>query len=99
MRECLEETGYGSPTRAEHLGMQHPNPAFMTNECHSFVWTDCEHVQEQQLDRNEDIEIVLKTFDEIVEALRRGEVSHSLMMNAFFLYWLKNPQAQLMFGR
>ncbi len=97
MRECLEETGYGSIVRAEHLGSQHPNPAFMTNECHSFVWTGCEVVQPQKLDRNEDIEVVLMTFDETVEALRRGEISHSLMMNAFFLYWLQAPQSPLLF--
>ncbi len=92
MRECLEETGYGASERADLLGVVHPNPAFMDNVCHSYVWHNCEPRQEQRLDNNEDIEVVLMTMNEIRRALVDGVISHSLMMNAFFLYWLNNDE-------
>ncbi len=94
MRECVEETGYMADERAELLGIQHPNPAFMDNACHSYLWINCEPRVAQQLDRNEDIEIVTLSFAEAMTALRSGDISHSTSMNAFFLYWLRTADVE-----
>ncbi len=88
MRECLEETGFMSPKRAELLGMQRPNPAWLSNHCMSYVWFDCENAAEQELDRNEDIEVVRIPLDEMAHAIRRGEIQHSLVLSAWTLYQL-----------
>lgn len=83
-RELLEETGYQG--RMRWLGQVYPNPAFQGNTCYHFLAEDCEYVAEPQLDPGEDIQVELWSWPQILEAVRSGEVRHSLMISALFYY-------------
>jgi 8-oxo-dGTP pyrophosphatase MutT (NUDIX family) len=89
-RECNEETGYFSKKNAKFLGKTLPNPAFLNNICYSYVWYDVELKYNQQLDRHEEIVVFERTFDEVKEMINNGKINHSLVLNAFFYYFLKN---------
>jgi len=87
-RECVEETGYKGKGRALLIGENIPNPAFQTNRCYSYVWFDCKKVTEQKLDRHEDIRIIETPLENIREMILEGNISHSLVLTAFFFYLL-----------
>lgn len=89
-RECAEETGYISSNKAILLGENLPNPAFLNNTCKSFLLTDCEKKQSQHLDANEDIEVFEASVDDIKNMINKGEINHSLVLTAFFFYFIKN---------
>jgi hypothetical protein len=63
----------------------HPNPAFLTNRCHSFLALDCERVHDGQQESAEDITVELRRRDEIAALILRGEITHSLVVAAFYL--------------
>ncbi|TAE22844.1 MAG: NUDIX hydrolase [Candidatus Kapaibacterium sp.] len=89
MRECREETGYAAGEDAVLLGVNEPNPAFMNNRCHSFLWRNCSLQQGQSLDEFEDIEVVVLPLAEIPSRILAGEIQHSLVLTAFFFYFLR----------
>jgi ADP-ribose pyrophosphatase len=88
-RECIEETGFAGPNDAELIGVNQPNPAFLDNLCYSYLWRNCEKKYEQKLDGNEDINVVLKSIDEVKSMIIDGTIKHSIVLNAFFFYSLK----------
>jgi 8-oxo-dGTP pyrophosphatase MutT (NUDIX family) len=88
-RECLEETGYGSNQEAELLGKILPNPAFLNNECFSYVWFGCELKSEQHLDRHEDIRVFEASQAEVKDMILDGRINHSLVLDAFLYYIFK----------
>ncbi len=88
-RECREETGFSSAEKAELLGTNEPNPAFMNNICYSYVWHNCEKNGVQELDSHEDIEVVLAPANKIKNYIKEGKIKHSLVLTAFLHYFLK----------
>jgi len=80
-----EETGYEAE-RLVYLGAVAPNPAILTNRCHTFLAENVRPVGPQQLDDAEEIEVVLLDPAEIPERIRRGEINHALVVAAFYLY-------------
>ena len=88
-RECIEETGFRGKNCAILLGENLPNPAFLTNKCWSYVWFDCEENDIQHLDGNEDIQVVLLPLVEVRNYIEDKRINHSLVLNAFFFYFLK----------
>lgn len=88
-RECAEETGFVGSGKAILLGETLPNPAFLNNKCHSYIWFDCAKLKSQSLDRHEDIEVVEVPFDGIKEYIQSGKINHSLVLNAFFFYYMR----------
>lgn len=88
-RECTEETGYVGTGEAIKIGEVLPNPAFMNNICTSFVWRNCSKMQEQHLDANELINIKEFSIEEVRQKIKSGEINHSIILNAFFFYFLK----------
>ncbi len=90
-RELLEETGYEGG-RAIPLGMVQPNPATHNNRCHSFLQYPVQATGKLNLDENEDIRTLLVPLREIPDMIRRGEIHHSLVLNAFFYYSLLQEQ-------
>ena len=88
-RECSEETGFQGPERAELLGENFPNPAFLNNKCYSYVWFNCVKTDEQRLDGNEDINVVEIPLDDIRDRIADGTIQHSLVLTAFFFYFLR----------
>ena len=89
-RECTEETGYYSDETADFIGSTLPNPAFLNNVCYSFVWRNVELKYTQNLDTHEEIVVFEKSMDEVKDLIKKGKINHSLVLNAFFYYFLKN---------
>jgi ADP-ribose pyrophosphatase len=88
-RECTEETGYAGTGNAILLGVNQPNPAFLDNLCYSFIWFDCKKLYEQKLDRHEDIRVMEVPLSEIKNMIMEGAIKHSLVLNAFFYFFLR----------
>lgn len=88
IRELKEETGYSS-SEMVYLGMAHANPAFLNNRCHTYVALDSFPDGPQDLDDKEDIEILLRPLDEIPRMIREGEISHSLILAAFYRFYME----------
>ena len=56
----------------------HPNPAVQNNKCHFFLAEDVYQVQEQKLDKWEEIELVKIPGIRSRRRLLTGEITHSL---------------------
>ena len=84
-RELLEETGCEAG-HFKFLGAVYPNPAIQNNLCHTFLALNVQFRQEQQLDGSEDIEVQEVPWVEILKMIDCGEITHSLVLNAFFWY-------------
>ena len=86
-RELLEETGYKADALT-HLGTVHPNPAFMTNRCHTFL---AHNVQKfdggEHFDETEDIEVELVPLSKIPTLIKEGKITNSLIVSAFWWFF------------
>jgi ADP-ribose pyrophosphatase len=87
-RELREETGY-TDSEMILLGSVHANPAFLDNRCHTFLARDVFPVGTQEQDEREDIEIVIRPIEEIPRLIREGEITHSLVLAAFYWYYME----------
>ena len=83
VRELREETGYAGRS-ARLLAQVRPNPAIQGNLCHIVLVEGCVRVGELQLDPNEEIELSLLPVDEVLARAERGEIKHSLVVDALF---------------
>lgn len=90
LRELQEETGYvpTASSRIELIGTVHPNPAFLTNKCHTYLVTGCIKEHEQSLDEHERIHVSEVTEAEFVGMIQSGTIDHSLVLNAYLWYQL-----------
>ena len=84
-RELREETGYAG--QMSLLGKMRPNPAFIDNWCYVYQALDVVKVGDMLLDEVEDIELVTVPLDRIPNLIATGEIDHSLVLAAFFIYW------------
>lgn len=83
-RELEEETGY----RAERwvpLGLCHPNPAIQNNRLFGFVAQGCRKVHEGRPDQGEDLIVERVSRPELEEKIRRGEITHALVLATLLL--------------
>jgi 8-oxo-dGTP pyrophosphatase MutT (NUDIX family) len=82
-RELLEETGYsgGAP---EYLGTVEPNPAILTNRCHTYRIRGAVRVAEPTPDPGEDLAVVTMPRAEIPAAISDGRIAHALVICAFW---------------
>jgi 8-oxo-dGTP pyrophosphatase MutT (NUDIX family) len=80
-RELREECGYTSQ-RWSVLGAVLPNPAFHDNLCHHFLAEDALPTHPQELDRGEDIQVDTLALEQVRDAIRSGEIRHSLVICA-----------------
>lgn len=85
-RELREESGYEA-RELRFLGTVNPNPAIFTNTCGTVLATGCRRVGDIQPDPGEDIEVLTLSRQEVLDAVRRGEVDHALVLAAFT--WLE----------
>ena len=87
-RELLEETGY-RPSSLEPIGTIFPNPAFMTNRCHTFLAEGLsQHAAasgEDRMDELELLDVLLVPIDTLLAEIGRGPYCNS--MTALALYW------------
>ena len=84
-RELLEETGYSSENFIE-IGKVHPNPAIFNNYCYIFLALSAVKVSEPKFEGTEDIENVLYPASKIDELIKRGKITHSIVINALYFY-------------
>lgn len=61
----------------------------MTNICHTFIAQGVQKVAEQNLEKTEDIEIVLMTKEEL-EAMRNGDILQGDMLAPLWRYMYEN---------
>lgn len=88
-RELLEETGYAGGEWTVYAPTA-PNPSAMTNICHTFIAQGVQKVAEQNLEKTEDIEIVLMTKEELLEAMRNGDILQGDMLAPLWRYMYEN---------
>lgn len=91
-RELVEETGY-TGRHARLLGTVHPNPAIQTNRCHLVLIEDCECTMPLEWDEDEEFEILTLPVEEVYARAWRGEITHSLVLDALLLFWPHRPAA------
>ena len=82
-RELLEETGFGGGEWKEIMTIGQ-NPSTCSN---CFLATGVEKLQEQHLDRTEDIDVMLLTRDEVLEMMRSGQLKQALMLAPLWQYF------------
>ncbi len=83
-RELLEETGYRARTW-RLLGEVHPNPAFLSNRCTTWLATDLERVGEPAGDGEEEIQLESAALAEVPHLIANGAIRHALVVAAFYL--------------
>lgn len=87
VRELLEETGYaGEPARV--LGRLDANPAILTNRVTTLLVEDARPVSGQNLDEHEVISARVAPLREIPGMIGRGEITHSVIVAAFCLFFV-----------
>ncbi|MBN9419806.1 MAG: NUDIX hydrolase [Candidatus Eremiobacteraeota bacterium] len=82
-RELVEETGYEAES-IRLLGQVYPNPAFQSNTCFIYLADNCRLTREVSLDAGEDILVELWSWENLLAAVRSGEIRHALMIAALF---------------
>jgi 8-oxo-dGTP pyrophosphatase MutT (NUDIX family) len=87
-RELDEETGYDAKEMIL-LGAVHPNPAIQNNECFTYLAQEVSFAGGQHQDEKEDIEVVLRPLSEIPALIRNGEISHALVLAAFYRFFVE----------
>lgn len=87
-RELREETGYQG-SEMILLGSVHPNPAFLNNRCYTYLAREVSLVGKQEQDEKEDIEVLLRPIDLIPRLIREGEITHSLVLAAFYHFYME----------
>lgn len=85
VRELQEETGYVG-SRMSTLGQVHPNPAIQSNRCHFILVEQATALKPVAWDHDEEIEVLLFPIDEVFALARSGQITHSLVLNALFLF-------------
>jgi len=76
-RELLEETGYGFAT-CEYLGKISANPSTNSNLMHMFLARGGKIIAKQSLDENEDIQVELKTIEEVKALIRENKIMQAM---------------------
>ncbi len=81
-RELREETGYAARSW-KRIGVVHPNPAIQGNRCSTYLARGCREVGELIPDEGEDLAVELVPLAKIPDLIRRGRITHSLVIAAF----------------
>lgn len=85
VRELAEETGYAGP-HARLLGTVHPNPAIQSNRCHLVLVEGAMKQHELDWDEDEEMHVETRPVGEVLALARTGAITHSLVLNALFLF-------------
>jgi ADP-ribose pyrophosphatase len=76
-RELLEETGYRF-SKIIYLGKTYSNPGVLSNATHLFLAIGGVKTAQQSLDQNEEINILLKSVEEVKDLMNKNEIKQSL---------------------
>ena len=85
-RELLEETGYTGGTWTKLMTIV-PNGTSMDNFCHCYLAEGVRKVSGQHLDESEDINVFLRSKEDVYQMLLDGEFIHSLMCAPLWKYF------------
>jgi 8-oxo-dGTP pyrophosphatase MutT (NUDIX family) len=88
-RELREETGHAAQNW-KRLGVVHPNPAFQTNRCTTYLARGCRRVGALMPDAGEDIAVECVPLAKIPGLIRTGKITHSLVIAAFHFLSLRS---------
>ena len=80
-RELEEETGYRASELIE-IGRVDPNPAFLSNQCWTYLALGCRSDGEIHLDPSEEIAVKLAPLEEFGQLINDGTITHSLVIAA-----------------
>ncbi|MFT7463727.1 MAG: ADP-ribose pyrophosphatase [Pseudohongiellaceae bacterium] len=81
-RELSEETGFEVGALVS-LGFVHPNPALFDNCCHTFVARDVRRTGEIRNEGAEETTVELHPLSAVPDLIRRGVITHALVVSAF----------------
>lgn len=84
-RELREETGFVGAA-CQVLGEVRPNPAILSNRCHVVLVELAVRSVPTDWDHDEEVEVMLLPVDEVLALARNGGITHSLVLNALFLF-------------
>jgi ADP-ribose pyrophosphatase len=84
LRELTEETGYVAQ-KLTKLAELYDNPVKDTNTIHLFLAEGVEYCGKQQLDRTEEIEVVLIPIADLIPKITAGEICVSGSVTAIFM--------------
>lgn len=87
LRELREETGYEAG-EIHLLKKLTVNPAIFNNNIYFFFAGKCRRIHDQDLDPAEDIEVLTFSRDEIMGMINNGPVNHTIIVAAYYLYFL-----------
>lgn len=87
IRELSEETG-SSVKNLKLIGSSKPNPAFLSNTLWTYLSEDVVIDGTQNLDKTEEVKVVLVPLDKIDSMIQNGEISHSLTITSWCFYKL-----------
>lgn len=82
LRELAEESGYHGQD-ARIIGSVTPNPAVLSNRCHTLLVCNAQPGELLELDDNEEIAVRLVPLGQIAELTRTGVIHHALVLAAF----------------
>lgn len=86
-RELREETGYEAG-EIEHLESFEPANGYCNSRFHYYVAHDCEPTAEQALDSDESIDVSTASFEELLDAVRDGELRDGRSATGIMYYAL-----------
>jgi 8-oxo-dGTP pyrophosphatase MutT (NUDIX family) len=89
-RELAEETGYQGEEPLI-VGQVFPNPAIMSNRCHTVLVRNCRQTRPVQFDPGEDLVTRLVPLEQVAELIASGRIRHALMVAALYQFdlWRK----------
>jgi len=94
LRELREETGFEGEN-GFILGQIFPNPAIMSNTCHTVLVENCRQMHAVEWDSGEDIITRLVPVADIPGLIRSGRIQHSLVVVALYHFelWRQSHQS------
>ena len=87
IRELREETGYEGDN-AKVIGTIYPNPAFMTNTCHTVLIENCRLKHPVEFDHGEDLLTRRVAVNDIPRLIGERGIRHSLVVVGLYYFEL-----------
>ena len=88
-RELLEETGFGGGDWQLYCE-SYPNPAAMTTTNYTFLAKGVEYTGGRHLEKTEDIEVLLMSFENIKQLVMNGSIRQGQMLAPLWKYIAEN---------
>jgi 8-oxo-dGTP pyrophosphatase MutT (NUDIX family) len=88
IRELQEETGYVGEN-PKLLGVVRPNAAILSNRCHVMLVSNAKKTAELNFDQHEELITELYPLTELIDLVKKGEITHSIGLNAILMLLLE----------